>query len=49
LLRDTDYPISTIAEMLGYDNLGYFSQVFRKHVGLSPRDYRHTPHTTTHR
>jgi AraC-like DNA-binding protein len=43
LLRDTDYPISTIAEMLGYDNLGYFSQVFRKHVGVSPREYRHTP------
>jgi AraC-like DNA-binding protein len=43
LLRDTDQPISAIAEMLGYDNLGYFSRVFRKHVGLAPRDYRQGP------
>ena len=29
LLRDTDYTIRQIAQMVGYDNLNYFSQVFK--------------------
>ncbi len=40
LLRDTDCPVSAIAEMVGYDQLGYFSRVFKKSTGLTPREYR---------
>ncbi len=42
LLRDTDVPVSAIAEMTGYDNLGYFSRSFRKHTGMTPREYRNS-------
>ncbi|MBN2643044.1 MAG: helix-turn-helix transcriptional regulator [Victivallales bacterium] len=40
LLRDTRMSISEIADMSGYDNLGYFSRMFKKSTGLSPRDFR---------
>ena len=29
-----------IAEIVGYDNALYFSRIFRKYTGISPRDYR---------
>lgn len=38
-----DYPdlsISTISERCGFNSQHYFSQMFRKATGLSPRDYR---------
>ena len=38
-----DYPdlsISTIAERCGFNSQHYFSQIFRKMTGQSPRDYR---------
>ncbi|MEI3019102.1 MAG: AraC family transcriptional regulator [Ruminococcus sp.] len=25
---------------MGYDNALYFSRLFRKHIGMSPREYR---------
>lgn len=43
LLRDTDYTIRQIAQMVGYDNLNYFSQVFKKAAGISPSEYRAQP------
>jgi AraC family transcriptional regulator len=42
LLRDTDMPITAIAEMTGYDNPGYFSRAFRKYTGSSPSEYRNS-------
>ncbi len=40
LLRDTDYPIRQIAQMVGYPNINYFSNVFKKTTGSAPGEYR---------
>lgn len=40
LLRHTDNTVSYIAEALGYCDLFYFSNIFKKHTGLSPTKYR---------
>lgn len=42
LLETTDYSISDIAALIGYDNPMYFSRLFRKAKGLSPSKYRKT-------
>ena len=40
LLQTTTLPVSIIASKLGYDNYSYFSQVYRKTMGISPTDER---------
>lgn len=40
LLDSTDRTIQSLAEELGYDDAHYFSRVFRKMTGMSPREYR---------
>jgi AraC-like DNA-binding protein len=40
LLAGTDRPITDIAFDVGYNDSTYFSTAFRKHEGLSPRQYR---------
>ncbi len=40
LLENTTYSIGEIAALVGYDNALYFSRLFHKHVGISPREYR---------
>lgn len=40
LLRESDRNVSQIAEALGYDNVYYFCNVFRKHTKMSPLEYR---------
>ena len=40
LLETTDYPISEISNIVGYDNQLYFSRLFSKQKGISPRKYR---------
>lgn len=40
LLETTDYNITEISTIVGYDNPLYFSRLFRKQKGLSPSDYR---------
>ena len=37
LLTTTDEKLTTIAEMVGYSDVSYFSNVFKKHFGVSPR------------
>jgi len=39
-LRESDYNISQIADLLGYDNVHYFCNQFKKSENMSPREYR---------
>lgn len=41
LLIGTDFPISQIAEAVGYHHAGRFSKLFQKITGLLPEEYRH--------
>ena len=40
LLKRTEYSISEIARICGYDNVEHFSRIFKKYKGKSPRNYR---------
>lgn len=40
LLESTSYNITEIAEIVGYDNPLYFSRLFKKQCGMSPREFR---------
>ncbi|MFC5531241.1 response regulator transcription factor [Cohnella yongneupensis] len=40
LLAETDRKVSDIAETVGYVNLSHFAKVFRKSVGIGPKEYR---------
>lgn len=44
LLSHSNLPISVISGNVGYDSLSYFSQVFRRSVGCTPREYRQRRH-----
>jgi len=40
LLRETEQPISEVAEMVGYANSGHFSVAFRKKFAMTPGEYK---------
>ena len=42
LLETTNYSINEISKIVGYDNQLYFSRLFHKLQGFSPREYRKT-------
>ena len=42
LLENTDYDISQISELVGYEDSLYFSRLFSKRVGMSPMKWRKT-------
>ncbi|MEX0605517.1 MAG: AraC family transcriptional regulator [Marinobacter sp.] len=42
MLDTTDQSFTQISTQLGYDDNYYFSRLFKKVMGLSPTDYRHT-------
>jgi len=44
LLGNPELAIYQVAEMVGYTDALYFSRVFRKRYGMSPRAYRQVPH-----
>lgn len=39
LLRETNYKVYEVSEMLGYQNAYYFSKVFKKITGMTPTEY----------
>lgn len=41
LLKQTELPISDVAQESGYTNRTYFYKVFQQKFGMSPNDYRH--------
>lgn len=42
LLLTTNLSVSEVAGLSGYENISYFSTVFRKHTGMSPVDWRNS-------
>ncbi|CAH8714888.1 response regulator [Paenibacillus thiaminolyticus] len=40
LLQDGSALVSDTARMVGYEDLKYFSQLFKKHMGCTPSEYR---------
>jgi AraC-like DNA-binding protein len=40
LLVTTAEPLKAIADALGYDDYSYFNRIFKKHIGLTPQQYR---------
>lgn len=40
LLSNPDLTIKQIGELVGYPEQGYFSRIFKKHIGISPFEYR---------
>lgn len=44
LISAPEIPLDAVAGACGYSCANYFSKVFRKHTGLSPRAYGRQPH-----
>lgn len=42
LLVNSDLTITQISETVGFDNSSYFANVFKKTLGMLPKDYRNT-------
>lgn len=40
LLKNQDKSVSDIAEAVGFDNYSYFSTIFKKITGITPKEYR---------
>lgn len=40
LLKDYQYKVYEVAEMVGYHDITYFSATFKKYVGVSPSEYQ---------
>lgn len=39
-MDNSDLPLSGLAQAVGYSDAKHFSKVFKRHKGMSPRDYR---------
>lgn len=42
LLQHSDYSITEISDLLGFENISYFERVFKKHTETTPLKYRKT-------
>lgn len=40
LLKNTSFSVTEIAAQVGFDDPGYFTRVFKKHTGVTPREFR---------
>lgn len=43
LLKTTDAPVQEIGQLVGLSNFSYFCQMFKKHVGLTPHQFKRSP------
>ena len=46
LLRETQATIPEIAQQSGFSSAKYFREIFKRHTGLSPQQYRNEQHKT---
>lgn len=42
LLKDPKYKVYEVGEMVGYNNSRYFSEIFKKYIGITPYKYRNS-------
>lgn len=42
LIREQKYTVYEVADRVGYNDTKYFSREFKKHFGVTPRDYKQT-------
>ena len=47
LLSTTNTPIKDIAVSVGFNDHNYFARIFKKHIGLTPIQYRHNVSNST--
>ncbi len=40
ILRDTTIPVSEVAQRVGFDDVANFNRFFKKHINLTPTEYR---------
>jgi transcriptional regulator GlxA family with amidase domain len=40
MLESSDAPIEAVGNQVGYEDAGFFSRLFRRHVNLTPAQYR---------
>lgn len=40
LIRNTNYPLNSIAEMVGFSHIRTFNRVFKKYEGITPSEFR---------
>ena len=40
LLKNSELPISSVAQMCGFSNINYFPTAFKKYSGYTPTEYR---------
>ncbi|MBE5962182.1 MAG: helix-turn-helix domain-containing protein [Lachnospiraceae bacterium] len=40
LLNTTNLPIQTIGDMVGINDTSYYNKLFKKHIGMAPKQYR---------
>ena len=40
LLITTSYSVVRISQLVGYENIGYFSNLFKRHTGIPPNEFR---------
>ena len=42
LLRNSNYPVMEVAELVGYDDYGSFLKIFKKKYGMAPSQFRNS-------